>query len=134
MQQNGFGRYMTDVRADFNTVQELIQFYRNYGEPILSTVGWDRYCSITIGYSRHVQIFLGYCKEQSAEKNAKFSSKTCQVIWSIYCLSLQLSLRSKLQTQKKNYANILKLSFCLASSDESQTNAIFPIFKFIGKD
>uniref|UniRef100_A0A915PMP7 Tyrosine-protein kinase n=1 Tax=Setaria digitata TaxID=48799 RepID=A0A915PMP7_9BILA len=38
VQQNMYGKYITDARASFNSVPELIQFYRNSGEPILSMV------------------------------------------------------------------------------------------------
>ncbi|EFO27420.1 TK/FER protein kinase [Loa loa] len=38
VQQNIHGKYVTDARASFHSVPELIQFYRNCGEPVLSTV------------------------------------------------------------------------------------------------
>ncbi|KAK6113236.1 Protein tyrosine kinase family protein [Brugia pahangi] len=38
VQQNAYGKYVTDARASFDSVPELIQFYQKCGEPVLSTV------------------------------------------------------------------------------------------------
>ncbi|EJW84650.1 protein kinase domain-containing protein [Wuchereria bancrofti] len=38
VQQNVYGKYVTDARASFDSVPELIQFYQKCGEPVLNTV------------------------------------------------------------------------------------------------
>ncbi|VDK77004.1 unnamed protein product [Litomosoides sigmodontis] len=38
VQQNAQGKFLTDANACFDSVPELIHFYLNYGEPILSTI------------------------------------------------------------------------------------------------
>uniref|UniRef100_A0A0R3RX84 SH2 domain-containing protein n=1 Tax=Elaeophora elaphi TaxID=1147741 RepID=A0A0R3RX84_9BILA len=38
VQQNVQGKFLTDANASFDSVPDLIQFYLNYGEAVLSTV------------------------------------------------------------------------------------------------
>ncbi|KAL3990832.1 Protein tyrosine kinase family protein [Acanthocheilonema viteae] len=38
VQQNAHGKFLTDANASFDCVPDLIRFYLNYGEPILSTI------------------------------------------------------------------------------------------------
>ncbi|CAG9537374.1 unnamed protein product, partial [Cercopithifilaria johnstoni] len=38
VQQNAYGKFLTNANASFDSVTDLIQFYLNYGEPILNTV------------------------------------------------------------------------------------------------